>query len=229
MKQVYLMFVGGVLLVSSCKKQAKLTDSTIQDIEVNSVDSLLPADCIPANFTTPMGTRVSYTKVGDAVKLSWGDGMYIHNYDSLFVCRLDNSGLWDYIPKYVSETKKNLVFTNVTATSGGGNPDPIEFCAIIFPKNTADSIYEKNYFLDKYDDYIIYLPGGHAGVIEILNIESGKSQQCILDPQPRQFSKSPIWIISKTEVSAKNLKVDYIWLDDEDNEITAKNTFKLKV
>ena len=71
MRQILLFLIVGALLFSSCKKEAKLIDSSPQDLKVGLVDSILPADCIPKNFTTPMGTRVSYTKVGDAVKLSW--------------------------------------------------------------------------------------------------------------------------------------------------------------
>ena len=147
----------------------------------------------------------------------------------MFVCRLDEHGLWDYIPHYVSETENNLVFTNVISTSSGANPAPIDFSAMIFPKKISDSIYEKYYFLDKHNDYIIYLPSARADSIEILNIETKKSQMCMLNPRPVPFLKSPTFIITKTKVFNKKLEIEYIGLDKNDNEVTRKNTFKLKV
>ncbi|MNK06493.1 hypothetical protein D3C87_243920 [compost metagenome] len=139
-----------------------------------------------------------YSQINNSVKLSWGNDSYIRSHDSLFMCIDDRFGRWDFIPKYVSETNNYLVLENVISTSSGGNPAPIEFSAMIFPKRMNDSIYEKEMYIDIHNNYIIYLLGVRADSLEILNIETKKSQICILNPKPVPFSKSPTFIITKT-------------------------------
>lgn len=230
MKQLFLFLIIGTCIFCSCKKQSAIVIDKKEEKQAGVVDSLLPSDCIPANFTTPMGTKVVYTKVDHAVKLSWGNDTYIRSHDSLFTCELDEYGnRWDWIPKYVAETKNYLIFENVLSTSSGGNPSPIEFTAIILPKKATDLIYEKDLYIDKHEDYIIYLPGATADSLAIMNLETKKTQICRLLPAPVPFAKSPTFIITKTGISKQNLNVEYESLDKNDSVVIQKNKFKLKV
>jgi len=166
-------------------------------------DSLLPPDCIPANFKTKSGTQVMYTRIGNAVQLSWGDETYTRSYDSLFTCQDSRYGRWDFIPKFLSETKNYLVFEELLSTSGGSNPAPIDFSVIMFSKNMKDSVYEKEMYINKHGDYLVYIAGWKADSLAVLNIESKKTQICRLSPDPLPFAKSPTFIIKKTKIKDK--------------------------
>lgn len=228
MKLPYVLLLLSVTLLNSCNEVP--TKNNQHKIETVSIDSLLPPDCIPTDFITSMGTKIIYTRVNNSVKLSWGDDNYTRSHDSLFSCQLDKYGnRWDWIPKYVSETKNYLVFTNVISTSSGGNSAPIEFSAMIFPKKISDSIYEKEMYIDIHNNYIIYLPGWTADSLAILNIETKKKQICILNPKPVPFAKSPTFIITKTGISKNGLNVEYESLDANDSVVLRKNSFKLKI
>ena len=207
---------------------SKIKDNSIVAESVVA-DSLLPADCIPANFKTKSGTQVMYTILGDAVQLSWGDETYTHSYDSLFTCEDSRYGRWDFIPKFLSETKNYLVFEELLSTSGGANPAPIDFSVIVFPKNMNDSVYEKELFIDKHDDYLVYIACWTADSLAVLNIESKKTQICRLSPDPLPFAKSPTFIIKRTTIKNKIFDVEYEGLDEKDSVVVRKNKFKLTI
>jgi len=224
MKRYCLLLLSCIIMGcgSKFKDNSIVTESVV-------ADSLLPADCIPSNFKTKSGTQVMYTRVGDAVQLSWGDETYTRSYDSLFTCEDSQFGRWDFIPKFLSETKHSLVFKNVLSTSSGGNPAPIDFSVIVFPKNMKDSVYEKELYIDKHDDYLVYIAGWTADSLAVLNIESKKTQICRLSPDPLPFAKSPTFIIKKTKVTDKMFFVEYEGLDEKDSVVVRKNKFKLNI
>lgn len=202
-------------------------NSIVAESAVN--DSLLPADCIPANFKTKSDTRVMYTILGDAVQLSWGDETYTRSYDSLFTCQNSRYGRWDFIPKFLSETKHYLVFKELLSTSGGANPAPIDFSVIVFPKSMKDSVYQKDMYIDQHGDYLIYIANWTADSLAVLNIESKKTQICRLSPDPLPFAKSPTFIIKKTKIKGKIFDVEYEGLDANDSVVIRKNKFKLDI
>jgi hypothetical protein len=224
MKFYYLILLS--IIITGCG--SKIKDSSIVAQSVIN-DSLLPVDCIPANLITRLGTKVMYTRVGNAVKLCWGDDTYTRSHDSLFTCEDSRFGRWDFIPKFLSETKHNLVFKNVLSTSSGGNPAPIDFSVIVFPKNMKDSVYEKEMYIDKHGDYLVYIAGWKADSLAVLNIESKRTQICRLSPDPLPFARSPTFIIKKTKIKDQAFFVEYEGLDEKDSTIILKNKFKLNI
>ena len=219
------------LLFTSCGSKS-IENKNAGDVNTGN-DSLLPASCIPANFTTRLGTKVMYTRVGNEVKLSWGNNTYTRSHDSLFTCAdYTGSGRWDFIPKYDAETKNHLIFTNVLSTSSGGNPAPIDFSVLVLPKNTVDSIYQKDMYIKSHKNYIIYVSDSESFVesLDILNVETKKKQVCTLSPQSVIFARSPTFVIQSTVIKNKMLHVEYETYDENlDSIIIVKNKFRLTI
>ena len=160
----------------------------------------------------------------------WGSSSYNRTYDSLFTCDYDTlSGVWDFVPKYNSETQNTLVLTCVLATSSGGNPAPVEFSALVMPKNVIDSVYVKDFFINCIGDYLIYGDERNDENIHIVNVETKKEQDFILNPKPANF-KSPTISIRETKIDKETFSIKYeIFKIVADTAVIVAKTFKLKI
>lgn len=155
-------------------------------------------------------------------------GVISRIYDSLYSCQFDkNTGLWDFVPKFKFETKNNLVFINILETSSGGNPAPLDYYAIILPKNKKDTIFEKELFINCERDYLIYGDWDNDN-IHILNLESKNGQNIILTPK-LALSRSPTMSIQETKIKNSIFYIKYETLDKNDNLKIVEKTFKLEI
>lgn len=218
-----------IILFYGCGRQEHkdTSVSTIADALKTGAPSMT-IECIQRDTITGMGTRIHYINYNGKYQVSWGDNSYNRVYDSLYTCYHDDrTGLWDFVPKLNSETKNNLIFTNILWTSSGGNPAPLEFCAIICPKNVKDSIFEKEFFIDCKGDYLIHGDFENEN-IHLINIETKKNQTFILNPKPYS-SRSPTLAILKTVFKGKSIYIKYESVDKNDDTIIIERTFKIEI
>jgi hypothetical protein len=218
-----------IILICGCDRQENKETSSQTNIDSVKIDSTsLTIECIQRDTVTSMGTKIHYLYRNGKFQISWGDNSYNRIYDSLYSCDYDKStGLWDYVPKLNNETKNYLIFTNILWTSSGGNPAPLEYYAIVFPKNNIDSVFEKEFFINSNGEYLIYGDPENENV-HLLNIESKKSQTILLKPKP-DLSRSPTLSIRKTEINGKTLSIKYESLDKKDEIIIIDKTFNIEI
>ncbi|MDI9309769.1 MAG: hypothetical protein QM535_06105 [Limnohabitans sp.] len=203
-----------LVLLCSCNKN-KEKKKIIKEIAVK--DTLkVDKRCLQRDTVTPMGTKIGYLYQDGKFKITWGDTNYKRVYDSIYSCDYDkNTGIWDFVPKYESETKNTIVLTNILFTSSGGNPAPLEFSAVVLPKNKKDSPYEIDFFITKKGDYLVY-GDMEESKIHLLNLETKKKQKIKLNPYPAIF-RSPTSSILETSIYKNTLFIKYE-SDDENSE-----------
>lgn len=218
-----------IIIFYSCNtNESKETASKRSIDSVKTDTTSMTAECIQGDTTTSMGTKIHYLYRNGKFQISWGDDSYNRIYDSLYSCDYDKStGLWNFVPKLNSETKNNLIFTNILWTSSGGNPAPLEFYAIVCPKNKKDSIFEKEFFIDSEGDYLLYGDPENEN-IHLINLETKRSQTVLLKPKP-DLSRSPTLSIQKTEIKEKSLYIRYESIDKNDETIIIEKTFKIEI
>ncbi|HTF81458.1 MAG TPA: hypothetical protein VL947_07030 [Cytophagales bacterium] len=174
-----------------------------------------------------MGTKVRYQYRNNKFQISWGDASYSRVYDSLYACDYKDNVLYDFVPKYNSETKNHLVFTNILWTSSGSNLAPIELYAIIFPKNIDGNILEKEFFIKSEGDYLIY--GDPEPInIHLMNVETQKHQTIELTPK-LGLSRSPTSSILMTQIKEKMFYIKYESFDKSDNTKIIERIYKIKI
>lgn len=223
------ILIFSIVLICGCGRQEnKKTFPHTNSGSVKFDTSSLTTECIQRDTVTEMGTKIYYLYLNGKFQISWGDNTYNRIYDSLYTCYYDKStGLWDFVPKIFSETKNYLVFTNVLWTSSGGNPAPLEYYAIVCPKNIIDNVFERDFFIDSSGEYLIY--GDHKNEnLHLLNIETKKCQTVFLKPRPEQ-SRSPTISILKTEIKGKSFFVIYKSLDKNDEVINIERKFNIEI
>jgi hypothetical protein len=218
-----------ILLLSGCGRQQIKEQSEQVKIETLKPDATdIRVECIQKDTTTRMGTTIHYLYHDKKFQISWGDNTYNRIYDSLYSCYYDKDyGLWDFVPKLNYETKNHLIFSNIQWTSSGGNPAPLEFYAIVCPKNKNDSIFEKEFFINCDGDYLIYGDPKNEN-IHLLNLETTKSQTVLLKPKP-YLSRSPTLSIREAEIKEKSFYIKYESLDKNDQIISIEKTFKIEI
>ncbi len=199
------------------------------------IDSISPVyppwsdACIQTDTVTQMGTAIHYLYRNGRFQISWGDSSYYRIYDSLYECAYDSggSGLWDFVPKYYSETRNYLIFTNILEFSSGGNPAPLDYYAIVCPKNETDSIFELDLFVGCEGDYLVYGDWDNE-YLHVLNVETKNRQTFLLKPAP-WVSRSPTMEIQRAKVRGKLLHVTYEALDENEASIIVRRTFKIEI
>lgn len=223
------ILIFSIILLYGCGRQGSKETSILTNIDSLKTDiTSLRTECIQKDTIIGMGTKIHYIYRNGKHQISWGDKSYNRIYDSLYSCDYDKStGLWDFVPKLNSETKNNLIFTNILWTSSGGNPTPLEYYAIICPKNSKDSVFEKDFFIKSEADYLVYGDPDNENV-HIVNIETKRSQTIILTPKP-YLSRSPTLFIQEIEIKGKSFYIEYESLDKSDETITIKKTFKIEI
>ena len=223
------ILIFSIILICGCGRQESKETSLQTNIDSVKIDTTsLTTECTQRDTITGMGTKIHYLYRNGKFQISWGDNSYKRAYDSLYSCHYDKStGLWDFVPKLYSETKNNLIFVNILWTSSGGNPAPIEYYAIVFPKNIKDSIFEKEFFINSIGEYLIYGDPENE-YIHLINIETKKNQTVLLKPKP-DLSRSPTLSIQKTEIKGKTFYIKYESLDKNDEIKSIESTFNLEI
>lgn len=223
------ILIFSIILIYGCGRQGSkgtLLQTKIDSVKIDT--NTLTIECIQRDTITSMGTKIHYLYRNGKFQISWGDNLYKRAYDSLYSCNYDKStGLWDLVPKLYSETKNNIIFTNILWTSSGGNPAPLEYYAIVFPKNIKDSIFEKEFFINSIEEYLIY-GDPESENIHLINVETKKSQTVLLKPKP-YISRSPTLSIQKTEIKEKTLYIKYESLDKSDEIKSIERTFNIEI
>lgn len=199
------------------------------------IDSISPVyppwsdACIQTDTVTQMGTAIHYLYSNGKFQISWGDSSYYRIYDSLYECAYDSggSGLWDFVPKYYSETRDYLIFTNILECSGLANPAPLDYYAIVCPKNETDSIFERDLFVGCDGDYLVYGDWDNE-YLHVLNVETKSRQTFLLKPAP-WVSRSPTMEIQRAKVRGKVLHVTYEALDEDEAFIIVRRTFRIEI
>lgn len=227
MRILIIIFV--ITFFNECGRNDSNKTSAIINIDsLKTNNTHFSVECIQRDTITELGTKIHYINRNGKFQISWGDNTYNRIYDSLFYCDYDkNSGLWNFVPKLNNETRKNLIFTNILWTSSGANPAPIEFYAIVCPKNKMDSIFEKEFFINSQGDYLVYGDPNNEN-INIINIETKKYQAILLRPEP-YLSKSPTSSILKTEIKGETLYIKYEALDKNEETIIIEKKFTIEI
>lgn len=199
-----------LVLLCSCNKN-KEKKKIIKEIAVK--DTLkVDKRCLQRDTVTPMGTKIGYLYQDGKFKITWGDTNYKRVYDSIYSCDYDkNTGLWDFVPKYESETKNTIVLTNILFTSSGGNLAPLEFSAIVLPKNKKESPYEIDFFITKKGDYLVY-GDMEESKIHLINLETKKRQDIVLDPSPALI-RTPTLAIQDATINKNIFFIKYETFD----------------
>jgi len=222
-----ICFIISLFLLQSCRNNSE--SNTEKEAENNSVKkdkTELVEECIQKDTTTILGTKVKYIYNDGKYKISYSDKFYNRTYDSLYACDFNKStGLWDFVPKLHSETKSNLIFTNILWTSSGGNPEPLEYYAIVLPKNKLGKAFEKDFFIECDENYLVYGDPKNDN-IHIINLETKKTQLINLIPKP-ELSRSPTSSILETQIEKKVFSIKYQSLDKNDATIIIEKDFKI--
>ena len=227
MKIRYLIF--SVFLLQSCENRTKNnTERESETISIKTDTTTLAKECVQNDTTTNSGTKIKYIYTNGKYKISYGNKFYSRTYDSLYTCNYDKStGLWDFVPKLQSETKNNLIFTNILWTSSGGNPAPLEYYAIVLPKNKIEKTFEKEFFITCEGNYLVY-GDAESNTIHLINLETKKSQDEILYPPPA-ISRSPTMSIQETKFDKNSLFIKYESVDGNGDTKIIKMEIKLKI
>jgi len=184
--------------------------------------------CIQRDTVTLLGTKIGYLQIEDSFSITWGDDSYQRVYDSLYSCEYDkNTGVWDFVPKFNSETKNNIVLTNTMWTSSGANPAPLEFLAIILPKNKKDSPLEIEFFIAKENDYVVYGDAENPQ-IHLINLETKQIQDITLKPEPA-LSRSPTLAIVDTKLQKRSLYIKYQIVDKNGDLKNVRKKIKIEI
>ncbi|WP_338792645.1 hypothetical protein [Bernardetia sp. MNP-M8] len=227
-----------ILVIFSCQYPQKKVDNDNKEIiELDSIktDSILTKkemakECFQKDTVTAMGTSIKYSYENEGFRITWSDSSYKRSLDSLFHCDFDErTGTWDFVPKYIHETKNTVVLQNILYTSSGGNPAPLAYSSIILPKNTKGVVIEKYEILMTKDDYLVYATDLDS--VFILNLETNKEQTILLKPRPLHV-RSPTISIEKPRIEKKTFYLEYNSLkkvEDDYEEIRVKKSFKIKI
>ncbi len=195
------------------------------DRQQNNPISKVAADsvpeCVPRDTVTPSGIEIHYLYDNESYQISWGNAGFRRTYDSVYTCTRDTyGGIWDFIPKLESETPNRLIFKNVLSTSGGANPAPIEFTAILLPKNATDPALEVPFYIDCLGNYLLYAEPYTTETLYLMNVETKKIQEIILDP-PAAVGRTIAFALQHIRIKNGQLRFEYEALR-EDHEVYNK-------
>ncbi len=196
-----------------------------------------PTTCQPRDTITALNTSVCYVAQAKGFKISWGDGQYRRLYDSLYTCEdSDTIGLWNDIPSYYAETPNTLVFVCPFARSSGGNPIPINFYALVLPKNQQDSVYTRENFLRAKGNYLVYCQNEfEPEKLVVQNLETKRTQRITLRPKPLLFRVAGL-SINDVKIANGIIRVVYTYKvvdthkeDDPLKDVAIEKTFHLSI
>jgi hypothetical protein len=216
---VGVLLVG--LFVFACKNENNKNS-------INAIGKQLQNKCQQKYTITPLGMKIQYLNQKGLFQVAWSNEKFKRTYDSSFSCIIDSStGIWDFVPKFYCETPNYLVLKNTLWTSSGGNSAPIEFNAIVLPKNNFDSAFEKEFFIDCQNNYLISFSSTND-VISVLNLETKKEQLIALNPKLATY-RSPTMSILKVKISNSNFGIKYEMLNKNDEIRIVDKVFLLNI
>ena len=238
MKKVAILIFLVLVFACQTSKKNKVDNKNEEIVKLNSIqtDSIpfqkeMAEQCIQKDTIAAMGTSIKYSYENESFRIIWSDSSYERSLDSLFHCDFDErTGTWDFVPKYIHETKNTVVLQNTLFTSSGANPAPLEYYVLILPKNKKDTISEIELFIMTEGNYLVY---GNAYMenIRILNLETKKEQTIKLSPKILHI-RSPTMAIQKTRMVKNTFYIEYEALKkvrDDYEEIIVKKSFKIKI
>jgi len=182
--------------------------------------------CKPRDTTSADGTLVKYIACKDEYRIEWSNRGFRRTTDSLYHCHIWESGVWDFIPKLHADARRYLVFTNVAFTSSGGNPDPLEYSVLLFPKNQSGKIRELDFFVDMIGNYLVY--SSDFGELHLMNLETDEVQDIELRPTPA-FIRSPTIPIEEVCIQDRTLIVEYEAVDENGEDLRGLNFFRIEI
>lgn len=222
----FLTLALPIIYLNSCCQKPEKQDASYTTEDSTISTTVLAKECVQKDTTTQLGTQIHYIYQNGKFQISWGDKTYKRTYDSSFTCYVDSlTGIWNLVPKYYAETQNHLVFRSILWTSGGANPAPLEYAAIIFPKNLNDSICEKEFLIDKIEGYLIY--GDPLDGIQVLNIDTKKIQTIFLRPLPI-VSRAPTSSIIDIKINKNKIWIKYEGCTEDNNGIV-ENSITLRI
>lgn len=237
----YTTLIILILITFSCQTSQNKVDNEkkevvqLDSIQTDSIPILkeLAEQCIQKDTITAMGTSIDYfyENENEGFRITWADNSYKRSSDSLYNCFFDEgTGTWDFVPKYIHETKNTVVLQNILFTSSGANPAPLEYYVIVLPKNEKDTISEIELFIMTEGNYLVY-GDAYMEDVHILNLETKKEQTVKLSPKIL-YIRSPTMAIQKTKIEKKIFYIEYEALKkvgEDYEEIIVKKSFKIKI
>lgn len=191
--------------------------------------------CVIRDTITSFGTSIKYKPLGMYYyEISWANkGFKRSFFDSQFCCWTEGERRgpdWDFVPRFSNESKNNIVLISTLEFSGPSNPSPLNYYALILPKNTIDSVYRINYFLDTRDDLLSYFDINY-GSIFIINLVTKRKQEIIVNPGPNGYSRSPTWPFRncKFEGAYYILEYESVAVDIKENPLIIRKSVKIEI
>lgn len=224
--RITLFLITTVLLIG-CNKTSKQNYPDNNNSAKQFLDSR--GICHLKDTVTSFGTRIGYKKIGNYYyEISWeNNGFKRTFFDSQFCCWIDKQiGPWNFTPKFQSESENNIILISTLEFSGPSNPSPLDFYALILPKNMVDSVYTVDYFLKSHNDLLAYWENNGSNIF-IINLVTQKKQEIILDPKPDGYSRSPTWPLMNNWFDNGFFYIKYESHDKEGEPITLKKSFKI--
>ncbi len=223
----YFVIILFLVIVCGCN-DISTNQKRESSAQVSKDDSLGQEMCRQKDTITPLGTMIKYISFKGGYKIAWGDRNYQRIFDTLYTCEyIPLSGLWDDVPKYYSETKNYLVFNNVLCTSSGGNPAPLEYYVIVFPKNVKDAVFEEDYFINCIGNYLIF-GDDYKDIIHVRNLETGQQQTLELKPKS-MFIRTPTLAIDSTFIEGDFLNIKYETWSAGDSALAITRSFRIEI
>jgi hypothetical protein len=231
MRIIIIIIIIFSFTFSSCYCQQLTNAHQKEKIDtLTNISYQIITECIPHDTTTASGLKIHYLNNNGSYQITWGSESFMRTYDSLYSCEKDDWGnIWDEIPRLEAETPNYIVFKNVLTHSGGGNPEPIEFYAIVLPKNPVDTNYEKEFYIKTIGNYMIYSEPFSFETLVILNLETKKNQKIILEPSAFEGYRTLAWCIKKMQIEQGKFYIDYKALNKNHDSYIEKKEFDLNL
>lgn len=231
MRDISFLFLLQILIgcdgfVTKSPYQTADTIAKVEDFRIR---------CDIRDTISSYGTVIRYRPVGKyQYEISWTNSGFIRTYfDSQFCCWKEAQRIapdWDFVPRFYSESRNNIVLTSTFEFSGPSNPSPLNYYALILPKNRIDSVFKINYFLDTKDDLLSYLDN-HSGNIFIINLVTKRKQEILVEPGLNGYSRSPTWPFRNCKFKGGYYILEYesVAVDNDENPITIRKSIKIEV
>lgn len=142
MKKTAIIFLSIIsLFFFNCEHKHSQQNLSSFEINISETDTLC-AECQQKDTITPMGVKIHYKLKNGVFKIICSNKSFNRELDSSYTCAKNENGVWDFVPKLKHETKNYLVFKNIFCTSGGANPMPLAYSAIVVSKQSKGVIKE---------------------------------------------------------------------------------------
>lgn len=199
-----------IILISlfffNCEHKHSQQNLSSNKFKIPETDTIC-TECLQKDTISPLGVKIHYKFKNGVFKIICSNNSFIRELDSSFTCTKNQNGVWDFVPKLKHETKNYLVFENIFCTSGGANPMPLAYSAIVVSKLSKGII--KEYPILEYckGNYLLYL-NAEDFTIHLLNLETNKIQDINLENSLGQC-RMPNLCINSVKIENNKLKISY--------------------